>query len=46
MGACLLVVADLISQAMPFRIVVPIGRMTGLVGGIYLIWLLTRARRL
>lgn len=46
MGAMLLVMADLISQVMPFAIVVPIGRMTGLVGGIYLIWLLTRAKRL
>ena len=46
MGALLLTLADLASQIMPFAIVVPIGRMTGLVGGIYLIWLLTRAKRL
>lgn len=46
MGACILVLADLFSQIMPFAIVVPIGRMTGLVGGLYLIWLLTRAKRL
>jgi len=45
MGACLLVLADLIAQAMPFQIVIPIGRMTGLVGGLYLLWLLTRARQ-
>lgn len=46
MGALLLVLADLVSQVMPLNIVVPIGRMTGLVGGLYLIWLLTRAKRL
>jgi ABC-type enterobactin transport system permease subunit len=46
MGGCLLVCADLISQIAPFNIVIPIGRMTGLVGGIYLAWLLTRARKI
>ncbi len=46
MGACLLVLADLISQATPFHIVIPIGRMTGLIGGLYLAWLLTRSQRL
>lgn len=45
-GACLLALADLASQIMPFHITVPIGRMTGLIGGLYLAWLLTRSRRL
>lgn len=45
MGACLLVLADLISQSLPFQITMPIGRMTGIVGGIYLIWLLTRSKQ-
>lgn len=46
MGACLLVMADLLTQLVAFRLVLPIGRVTGLVGGLYLIWLLTRSRRL
>lgn len=45
MGACLLVLADLLTQFAAHRLVLPIGRTTGLVGGIYLIWLLTRLRR-
>lgn len=43
MGAFLLVLADLIAQLTPFNLILPIGRMTGLVGGLYLIWLLTRS---
>lgn len=45
MGAFLLVLADLISQTLPMQVNVPIGRMTGIVGGIYLIWLLTRTKQ-
>lgn len=45
MGSCLLLAADLITQSLPTGIVVPIGRMTGVVGGVYLLWLLTRSRR-
>lgn len=45
MGACLLLIADLITQSLPLRATLPIGRMTGIVGGIYLIWLLTRPRQ-
>lgn len=45
MGAALLVLADLVSQSLPGSVVVPIGRMTGIVGGVYLIWLLTRSRQ-
>ena len=44
MGACLLLAADLITQSLPAGIVIPIGRMTGVVGGVYLLWLLTRSR--
>ncbi|WP_445497003.1 FecCD family ABC transporter permease [Photorhabdus sp. SF281] len=46
MGACLLLSADLLTQLLPLRSAVPIGLMTGLVGGIYLIWLLTRSRQI
>lgn len=45
MGAALLVVADLTIQLLPLGFTVPIGRMTGVIGGIYLIWLLTRSRQ-
>lgn len=45
MGACLLVTADVISQLLPVAATIPIGRMTGIIGGIYLIWLLTRSKQ-
>lgn len=45
MGAMLVLVADILVQWLPFHASVPIGRMTGIVGGIYLIWLLTRSRQ-
>ena len=45
MGACLLLAADILSQALPFAATVPIGRMTGIIGGLYLIWLLTRSKQ-
>lgn len=45
MGACLVVAADVLTQLLPWRATVPIGRVTGVVGGIYLIWLLTRSRQ-
>ncbi len=45
MGAFLLVSADLLTQLFATNVVLPIGRMTGLVGGIYLLWLLTRSKR-
>lgn len=44
MGAVLLIVADLASQLLPLGLTLPIGRMTGIIGGVYLIWLLTRSR--
>ncbi len=45
MAACLLLFADLLAQWLPWRVNLPIGRMTGIVGGLYLMWLLTRTRR-
>ncbi|WP_212591330.1 FecCD family ABC transporter permease [Brachybacterium timonense] len=45
MGACLLVTADVLAQLLPITAAVPIGRMTGILGGIYLIWLLTRSKQ-
>ena len=46
MGGFLLLAADLLTQSLPLPVSVPIGRMTGIVGGVYLIWLLTRSRQL
>ncbi|TBU98527.1 FecCD family ABC transporter permease [Stutzerimonas kirkiae] len=45
MGAVLLLAADLLSQRLPVAANLPIGLMTGLLGGFYLLWLLTRSRR-
>ncbi|MCD7099195.1 iron chelate uptake ABC transporter family permease subunit [Stenotrophomonas sp. MMGLT7] len=45
MAACLLLFADLLTQSLPWRLTLPIGRTTGIVGGIYLMWLLTRTRK-
>jgi iron complex transport system permease protein len=42
MGSCMLVVSDIVSQVIPIEANVPIGRVTGVIGGCYLIWLLTR----
>ena len=39
-GAALLLAADLISQRAPLGLLLPIGSMTGLCGGLYLVWLL------
>jgi iron complex transport system permease protein len=38
----MLVVSDIVSQVIPIEANVPIGRVTGVIGGCYLIWLLTR----
>ncbi|MFT3942781.1 MAG: iron chelate uptake ABC transporter family permease subunit [Ancrocorticia sp.] len=43
-GAALLLAADLISIHLPVKIAMPVGLTTGLLGGIYLLWLLTRTR--
>ncbi|MCY1312631.1 Hemin transport system permease protein HmuU [compost metagenome] len=45
MGAVLLLGADLLSQRLAFAANLPIGLMTGLLGGFYLLWLLLRSRR-
>lgn len=44
MGAALMVACDLLTQRLPISAHVPIGLMTGLVGGCYLLWLVTRSR--
>lgn len=45
MGACLLVSADLLTHVFPAGVSLPLGRMTGVVGGLYLLWLLSRSPR-
>lgn len=45
MGAVLLVLADVVTQLLPWQVTVPIGRVTGLIGGVYLIWILTRSKQ-
>jgi iron complex transport system permease protein len=44
MGMVLLLAADLASQHLPINIHMPIGLTTGLLGGVYLLWLLVRSR--
>ncbi|VFR69658.1 ABC-type Fe3+-siderophore transport system, permease 2 component [plant metagenome] len=44
-GACLLVAADLVSQLHLMGLNLPVGKVTGVLGGLYLIWLLTAAPR-
>ncbi|WP_243399902.1 FecCD family ABC transporter permease [Arthrobacter glacialis] len=46
MGAALLVACDLLTQRLPLQAHVPIGLMTGLVGGCYLLWLVTRSKQI
>lgn len=46
MGSVLLLGADLLSQHLPLGIAAPVGLLTGLIGGIYLIWMLARTTRL
>lgn len=46
MGALLLICADLLSQQLPFSLTLPVGLMTGIIGGLYLLWLLTRSSRI
>ncbi|MNP53097.1 Ferric enterobactin transport system permease protein FepG [compost metagenome] len=45
MGAVLLLVADLLSQRLALNLNLPIGLSTGLLGGFYLLWLLSRSKR-
>lgn len=44
MGALLLLLADLVSQRVPFQVNMPVGLTTGMLGGLYLLCLLTRKR--
>lgn len=46
MGAVLMVACDLLTQRLPLGAHVPIGLMTGLVGGCYLLWLITRSKNI
>lgn len=46
MGVVLLLAADLLSQRLPLNANMPIGLTTGLLGGLYLLWLLSRSRRI
>lgn len=45
MGAFILTFADMCTHMLPVHFNLPIGRATGIVGGIYLIWLLTRSKQ-
>nr|WP_279587860.1 iron chelate uptake ABC transporter family permease subunit [Microbacterium ulmi] len=45
-GSALLVGADIAAQNLPLGLRVPVALMTGVLGGFYLIWLLSRNRRL
>ncbi|OLF53438.1 FecCD family ABC transporter permease [Pseudomonas chlororaphis] len=45
MGAVLLLAADLLGQRLPINANLPIGLVTGLLGGCYLLWLLARSKR-
>lgn len=46
MGIVLLLGADLLSQRLPLNANMPIGLTTGLLGGLYLLWLLGRSRKI
>lgn len=43
-GAVLLLAADLLSRSLPTNYAVPVGLTTGIIGGVYLLWILTRQR--
>lgn len=45
-GAALLLTADLVSQRLPLQLTLPVGLVTSLIGGIYLLWLLARSTKL
>ncbi|WP_193017522.1 FecCD family ABC transporter permease [Proteus sp. FME41] len=45
MGALLLLSADVLSQSLPINVTMPVGLMTGVIGGLYLLWLLTRKHK-
>ena len=43
-GAVLLLAADMTSRNLPTNFAVPVGLTTGVLGGVYLLWILTRQR--
>lgn len=43
-GAVLLTAADVVSVHLPVGVALPVGLTTGALGGLYLLWLLTRSR--
>jgi iron complex transport system permease protein len=45
MGAVLLLAADLASQRLPLNVGLHIGQTTSLLGGAYLLWLLTKSKK-
>lgn len=44
MGAVLLLAADWLSLTLPFDMALPIGLMTAFIGGLYLLWVVTKLR--
>ena len=44
-GSALLLLADVLARSVPVLATAPIGRVTGVVGGLYLIWLLARTKQ-
>ncbi|MDP5253790.1 MULTISPECIES: iron chelate uptake ABC transporter family permease subunit [unclassified Vibrio] len=44
LGALLLLLADTLTQWQPWHWVLPIGRVTGMIGGMYLLWLLVKMK--
>nr|WP_314265357.1 iron chelate uptake ABC transporter family permease subunit [uncultured Moellerella sp.] len=46
MGALLLILADVLTQVLPLKTIMPVGLMTGIIGGLYLVWLLTRSKNI
>lgn len=45
MGSFLLMLAHVVTGVLPVHYTLPIGQVTGLIGGIYLAWLLTRSKQ-
>ena len=46
MGAFLLIIAHTITATIPVTFTLPIGQVTGLIGGLYLAWMLTRSKQI
>lgn len=45
-GAGLILIADFLSQLKPWNVHLPIGLVTSLIGGIYLLWLLSKSKNI